>query len=293
MKVASILGQTSLFDFHIEHSCAKIGFYIIATGGVSVDLDLIEVDLTMKSKRNGDVIISREMKLSDLLELSSQNEGFYVKNNLFACGTVDLSKSGAISLTDADYISLELEGLNPTWKVEIFTLDAPILTNSYIVYEAYDTNGTVRGVNISKATNLCITDSIEEVQIRYANGRTCTYTWAELQLIAIDTNDLVSVLGLAGGSLSPVFGFNRFIVIDVTDAEEMTIIPANGVIQTRYYIIKNKLIDLPSNAMNGAHPVSVVANNQVGQPTVPGFVIKEKDALKAGIVDEKKLSETK
>lgn len=216
-------------DIQLEVAAGKLAFDIFVESGVNkTTFDNAKISINVGT-RNGVKPLINKMPLLLAMEMSALGEGFFIKNNQSLKGCVDLSEFGAFGVPDG-YVSLNVEGLPADSLINIHAVDLPINTSIGKVVEEILIQGT-RELVVNNKTELFMPASngisgIDEITVSYPS-KSVTYTMAELEIINMGKNDLLSAqekeidvmaVTVDDGEGVITLGYQRLVSLDISEA---------------------------------------------------------------------------
>lgn len=232
-----------------KHSikCFKPIQYLYVRGKANNGIGNVKLRVRLVNSENGrvDEIIPL-LSLDVLGEISSMNEGFFVKRGMadnkddFQVNVM-LHPTSAVYLSNDRYLEIDIEGLISSGaSCDIFGIEKPVVDKEFICrYNKFymSTGELQKTFVVGDNENLIIpNDTFDEVILHYKNGSSCTYTFAELEAIMMLKNDLVSMPSLSVNgqvletyaNCSFVAGYASMYGLDVSDVESFSIRRSSG-----------------------------------------------------------------
>lgn len=225
--------------------------YLHVEGTAANGMKRVKLRARLVNSENGrvDEIIPL-LGLDVLGEISSMNEGFFVKHDGkdsrdFFSVNVMLHPTSAVYLSNDRYLEIDIEGLDAASTCEIYGIEKPAIDKEFICRynKFYMSAGELQKTfNIGENENLILPDeSFEEVTLQYKNGSSCTYTNKELVALMMLQNDIVSVpdvkfgraymdnQGEMYGNIALRFGCADMFGLDVSEVNTISVRRASAV----------------------------------------------------------------
>lgn len=237
MLLVKTLAGAPIMDKVIESSLQKIGVVLETTAALDTDLLFdIKVSINRITKEGGNIPVCYPMPLLHLLEIAAVNEGAYHVNitNKILRGTIDISSFGTLFL-GSDNIQINVTGLTVAMTLSMYSIEGDQFTDSSIKYDAVNLQAnTPKKVNTEQAFGIAIpVAGFLKAEFQYSDGRINSYTAPEMEMICLDTNDLVAVWGNLTGQ-DAVYGYENLFVLAIENVVNVTI--SSSVI-TQFYIL--------------------------------------------------------
>ncbi len=210
-------------DIQIQVPTARLGIRI--TLAKEITLDRVKIRARLASPVFGTKTVIERMDMQTLFEYSAQTEGFYrinasgalFANNTFE-GHIDIARGGSLALNNSTYISVDITSGDNIVKCEVFSIQHPKTSNTFLHYNPVTVNQALQGIQLEAATDIIYpVGKVAEMQLVYP-GVTVTHTADELKFIADMMNDLVAVRTDSVGATSAFYGSATIAALPVRDA---------------------------------------------------------------------------
>lgn len=232
MRVLSgFTGQTSKEDVQIQTSCQKLNVEILGAAITDTQIEAIQLSVFINST-SGQRPLINAIPLLVLLEIGAQNEGLFIQSDTEISGTIDLTRLGALTLKNDEYLSVNIKGLQASWTTNINTIDVPVRSQNYIAYDKQPIQGQ-KDLNLSEVYAIVMpVASIASITIDYPS-KSVVYTANELRYIARDINDIISINPTTGVAK---FGFSKQVVFSVENATRCQVVPVDNNVFDMYLL---------------------------------------------------------
>jgi hypothetical protein len=192
-----------------------------ATSMTAAEKTAVEIEVEAHSKEKGTRTVIEKTTLETLLEISANHgEGYYVDQDALFAGQLLIARDGSLGLSNDEYLTVNITGLIAGMTTNVWAADDEAGDTHRINYKRLSVNeGRESRFDISGAYGLAVRlDKVTSITIE--GKRAIKYTVGELESMA-RRNDLVKV-----NQSTITYGSSKFLVIDVTDAHHVQIVPS-------------------------------------------------------------------
>lgn len=180
-----------------------------------------------KAGKGGQDPMQNKISLYNLAEINAAKEGlFFMSGTNFEC-MIELGDGGALQLGASEYISLNFEGFQTDWNVDIYVINDAVVTKKYLSYVADNISSkTQQDLDLRGSRALFFpVAAISKLYLNYniidANGQSTVksvqYLAEELRGLMFLSNELVQVNSLTAPTTIIVVS-EEFYGLDVKDA---------------------------------------------------------------------------
>lgn len=215
-------------DIQIQTSVRYL-FVKISGGAATVTEAEMKAALLSWSKagKSGTEAIQNKISLYALAEVNAAKEGLFLMNaTSFEC-IIEIGDGGALQCGADNYLSLNFEGFQTDWNVDIFAISDPVISTKCIKYVLDNiANKTQADIDLRGVKALLMpVAAVSKLYLNYATvdgqgkpgTRSIQLLAEELRAVMFLSNEIVNVNSLTAAS-SIVVVSEEYYAIDVKDA---------------------------------------------------------------------------